>query len=126
MSVQLPLYDKTRDNDVLEGLPASGWGKFTRYLEIAADRYANRQVGWFENGYALRYDREHYVDEFGKLADLRYSDQWHRWWPNSIAIERSEFERVWLNAAQSPAHQLQAQSTEAVSWPTVPPWRARK
>jgi hypothetical protein len=126
MQLKSPLYDKTPDQEILEGLPASSWGKFTRYLEIAEDRYANRQVDWFENGYALRYDREHYVDEFGKLADLRYSRKWHRWWPNSIPIDRAEFENVWSNAAHTPAEPLQTQSKEASSWPAVPPWLAHQ
>ena len=126
MTVQLPLYDKTPDNEVLDGLPASGWGKFTRYLEIATDRYVSRQVDWFENGYALRYDREHYVDQFGMLADLRYSEDWHQWWPNSVPIDQAEFEGIWSSAEHTPALPLQLQSKEAASWPTVPPWLARK
>ena len=83
MPKRLPAYDMTPNQERLAGLPGAAWGKFTRYLEIGLDRYATRQVDWFENGYALRYDRDHYVDEFGTLADLRYSGNWTRWWPDS-------------------------------------------
>jgi hypothetical protein len=91
-------------------------------LEIGLDRYATRQVDWFENGYALRYDREHYIDEFGTLADLRYSSKWKRWWPDSKPIDGSAFERIWSDAADTAAASLQAQSSVRASWPVNPPW----
>jgi hypothetical protein len=112
----------TPNQERMAGLPGATWGKFTRYLEIGADRYATRQVDRFENGYALRYDREHYIDEFGTLADLRYSSKWKRWWPNSQLIDAATFERVWADAAHNAAASLQAQSTERMSWPAKPPW----
>src|SRR5438876_495233 len=119
---QLPMYDMTPNQERLVGLPGATWGKFTRYLEIGVDRHATRQVDWFENGYALRYNREHYIDEFGTLADLRYSSKWKRWWPNSELIDPSTFERIWADAAHTAAASLQAQSSERKSWPTKPPW----
>lgn len=116
------MYDMTPDQERLSGLPGAEWGTFTRYLEVGPDRYATRQVDMFANGHALRYDRDHYIDEFGTLADLRYSSKWTRWWPNSRAIDAAEFERVWVAAGSSVAATLQAQSTMRASWPGLPPW----
>lgn len=117
-----PLYDMTSNQGRLAGLPGSTWGPFTRYLEIGVDRYATRQVDWFANGYALRYDRDHYTDEFGTLADLRYSWKWKRWWPRSQVIDASAFERIWSSAARTDGASLQARSSYATSWPAKPPW----
>jgi hypothetical protein len=123
--VQFPVYERTPGQTRLAGLPGAEWGQFTRYLEIAADRYATRQVDCFENGYALRYDRTHYMDEFGTLADMRYSAKWQRWWPNTEAISEEEFERIWVAATESAGHELQRSDANANPWPE-PPWLTRK
>ena len=117
-----PIYDRTPDQEVLAGRLAASWGKFTRFLEVGPDRYATRQVDVFENGHALRYDRIHYIDEYGALADLRYTAKWQRWWPNSERIDQSEFERIWAGAASNMASLLQEKSSESASWPAQPPW----
>jgi hypothetical protein len=119
---QFPAYSVSPNQERLEGLPGATWGTFTRYLEIGSDRYVTRQVDWFENGYALRYDREHYVDEFGMLGNLRYTGRWKRWWPQSESIEAGAFERIWADAAATAAASLQVLSTERASWPAKPPW----
>jgi hypothetical protein len=83
--------------------PASSWGGLTRYLEVADDQFAARQVEVFDNGNVLRYDRAHWCDAFGPLLGRRFSrkPKWAASFPGSVAIEAAEFERVWQVAQRS-------------------------
>jgi hypothetical protein len=101
--------------------PMRSWGIVIRYFEIGKGGYAVRHVDVFENGYALRYDREHWIDDFGSLANAQYDRvTWERHWGPAPRITAKEFERVWTEAASSPAHQLQLESGADVGGP--PPW----
>ena len=66
------IYQKAPAQGPRESEPLRSWGTFTRYLEIGDDRYAVRHVDVFANGYAVRYDRTHWVDELGMQAGSRY------------------------------------------------------
>jgi hypothetical protein len=99
--------------------PACSWGTYTRYLEIAEDLYASRHVDVFENGYSLRYDRLHWVDDCGMLADALYCA---RSWGPAIGIGPAEFEEVWRAAENSPARQLQLASARMSDCGEVPAW----
>lgn len=118
-------YGKSRENTRTEGLPGSEWGPFERYLAIGDDGYATRQVDVYRNGFALRYDRTHYIDSYSMLADIKFTDKWKKWWPNSSTIEAMEFEKVWNEAASSPANTLQERSSHPQGMPKTPPWLKR-
>ncbi|MBS0515642.1 MAG: hypothetical protein JSS16_09230 [Proteobacteria bacterium] len=87
-----------------------GWGSFVRYIELGDDGFTSRQVDAYENGYFTRYDRKHWEDQFGTLADFRYGETWQKHWGKPIVIARAEFELLWSQAAMSPPFQLRAAS----------------
>ena len=96
-------YEKALDQ--IDQYATADWGPFTRYLEIADDNFARRQVDLYANGCGLRYDREHWVDPLGQLGDVRYalessSEQSRRW--TVLEIGAIEFEAAWENAARAP------------------------
>jgi hypothetical protein len=106
--------------------PMRSWGRFIRYLETAEDLYAARQVDLFENGYTLRYDRSHWVDDCGMLSSARYCKmQWERWWGPAIDIAPAEFEEVWRAAELSAVRQMQLTSEGMSRRGVVPPWLRR-
>ena len=95
-------------------------------MEIGDDRSCLRHVDVYANGYSLRYDRTHWVDGFGILADMRYdARKWVKWWGPLITISPSEFEAVWTAAALSPTWpgQLSSQKTDEMG--KVPIWLRR-
>src|SRR3954468_14620059 len=82
------------------GFQSQSWGPFIRYIEVAEDQLANRQVEVFKNGSILRYDRTHWCDDFAMLTRLKFSrkPKWRVFFPNSETITKTEFEKVWKNA----------------------------
>ncbi len=117
------VYHKAPGQGPLELEPLSSWGVFTRYLEIGDDRYAVRHVDVFANGHALRYDRAHWVDDLGMLADARYRPKtWVRWWGPAVPVTADEFERVWAAAESSPARPLQLATAKMGRWGSIPVW----
>jgi len=78
------------------------WGRFVRYIELGDDGFASRQVDAYENGFLVRYDREHWEDQFGTLADFRFGETWLKNWGEPHLILRTEFEHQWSQAALSP------------------------
>jgi len=116
---------KLHNQGPLESEPLRSWGPFTRYLEIGADKYATRQIDVFENAYALRYDRIHWVDDLGMLADSRYRPKtWERWWGPSISVTEEEFEQVWRSVESSPVWRLQLATAKMGKgmWSPRPTW----
>jgi hypothetical protein len=103
--------------------PVSSWGLFTRYLEVGEDLFATRQVDVYESGDVLSYDRSHWVDEFGMLADAPLNrNRKHGPWGSWVEIGEAEFEEVWKAARASSCWQRQT-STEGMSrLGTVPVW----
>jgi hypothetical protein len=103
---------------------AAEWGEFLRYVEVADDQYALRQVDVFENGNVLRYDRAHWCDDFGMLLGLRFSrkPKWARAFPGAELIEAAEFERVWRAARRSALWHEQGARSRAALWGAKPHW----
>ena len=58
--------------------PLTEWGSFVRYLEIADDGFASRQLDVFVNGCILAYDRESWCDAESRLADKKFDARTHR------------------------------------------------
>lgn len=98
--------------------PTSAWGGLTRYLEVADDQFAVRQVEVFDNGNVLRYDRTHWCDAFGQLLGCRFSrkPKWTKSFPGSEIIEAAEFERAWRAAQRSPLWEQQVALSRAGEW----------
>jgi len=96
-------YFKERGRPLHRDSLAAGWGECTRYVEIADDRYAARQVEVFDECRVLRYDRHHWCDRFGQLIGRLFSRKQKAISArlSAEAIEAPEFERVWLTAQQS-------------------------
>lgn len=110
--------------------PAAHWGQFTRYIEIGEDVRAVRQVDVFENGSLLCYDRAHWLDDFGMLADARINrNRKDERWGHSEEIEATEFESAWTVARASPLWRQQvataqmAQTAALPIWLTIRGWR---
>lgn len=83
--------------------PLSEWGNFTRFLEIAEDGFANRQVDIFVNGCALMYDREFWCDDESSLADMKFDqDRWTESWGPHYEITEKQFEIEWEFAEAAP------------------------
>lgn len=93
------------------------WGTFVRYIELGDDSFVSRQVDEYANGYLSRYDRTHWDDQFGTLANLRFGKAWMRHWGKPIAITRDEFEHKWQDAVNSPINKLKSPSPFG-----KPPW----
>lgn len=67
------------------------WGTSTWYIETDDDLWSTRQIEVYANGRILRYDAEHWHDEYGMLGDQALDAQEFA----SYAIPREEFEQVW-------------------------------
>src|SRR5437879_2522494 len=103
---------------------AADWGECVRYLEIADDRYAARQVEVYKRGHVLRYDRSHWCDRFGLLFLCLFSRK-RKAIEGRIGaqvIEAKEFERAWRMALSSPMWEQQVEQSLAAEWGVAPPW----
>ena len=100
------------------------WGEFIRYLEVADDQFANRQVEVFDNGNVLHYDRMHWCDDFGMLLGLRFSRKakWVAHFPGAEIISPTEFEKTWRLAQRSQLWEDQQCRSRATQWGALPFW----
>ena len=106
--------------------PLASWGTFTRYIEIGDDLHAVRHVDVYANGNSLRYDRFHWADELGMLADIRYDGkQWSKWWGTIVESSPNEFEEVWLVGERSPTRPMQLAGEKMSVMGAVPIWLAK-
>ena len=106
--------------------PMSEWGKFTRYIEVGIDLRANRHVDSFENSYMLRYDRTHWVDSFGFLADARINrNRLTGPWGTSEEISAQEFQSIWTQAGNGSLWKQQLKASRSETMGEVPIWLAR-
>ncbi len=96
---------------------SSAWGNFTRYLEVGSYNFANRQIDVYENGYLTRYNRSHWEDQFGCLADFRFGQNWIKNWSEPQKISSEEFELLWEQAGNSKPMALRKESPSE-----PPPW----
>jgi len=101
-----------------DGLLSHDWGEFVRYVEVAADQFAQRQIEVFDNGHLLRYDRDHWCDEFGQMTGLKFSRQpkWAKFYPHAELITAIEFERLWKVALKSKLWSLQLKRSRVMAW----------
>jgi hypothetical protein len=104
----------------------ASWGRFTRYIEIGDDLYATRHVDSYVNGNSLSYDRSHWIDDYGMLADMRYDEKkWTRWWGPQREISAEDFESVWREATSSPLRVMQSNSAKMLERGGEPIWITR-
>jgi hypothetical protein len=120
------IYTKgSNHNCIIE--PCKSWGAFTRYIEIGDDLYPVRHVDVFANGYSLRYDRSHWFDELGMLAQMRYDKKkWEEWWGPSEETSSQEFEAVWRAGESSPVRSMQLDLELMSEYGHIPIWLARR
>lgn len=117
------LYLKAHNQNPRDYQPMSQWGHFTRYLEIGDDEFAGRHVDLYENGHALKYDRSHWKDRFGMLADMKHDPKkCTQWWGPSVAIDAAEFEAVWKLAEMSTQWAEQVESAKMLDIGRTPVW----
>src|SRR5215468_8783914 len=88
-------YQRSPTQQAYEYKESSSWGTFVRYLELGDDGFPSRQVDEYANGYLTRYDRAHWDDQFGTLANYRFGEAWVRHWGQPQPITREEFEEKW-------------------------------
>jgi hypothetical protein len=110
-------YQRSPPQSAYEFKDSFQWGASTRYIELGDDGFVLRQVDEYENGYLTRYDRVHWDDQFGTLADFRYGKKWIEHWGAPNVITRGEFDAKWTNAAVSPPF-----STRRATSKDPPPW----
>jgi hypothetical protein len=117
-------YEKSPNQEPYIGKLES-WGRFTRCLEVGEDLSALRQVDVFRNGNTLCYDRGHWVDDFGMLADGRINrNRKHGHWGRSSEIPASGFEEVWAAARSSSIWRDQLATAAMSRLGAAPPWIA--
>jgi len=87
------------------------------YVELGDDGFVLRQVDAFENGMLSRYDRAHWDDQFGTLADFRFGPTWLRHWGTPEVIPKEEFEKKWAAAGETAVF-----ATKRPSSRVPPPW----
>jgi hypothetical protein len=118
------LYFKAPGTCIRQDFASSEWGEFVRYVEVADDQYATRQVEVYTSGQVLRYDRAHWCDDFGILLGYRFSrkPKWAVGFPGAEVIDPVDFERIWRGAQKSPQRGEQAARSRAAQWGEHPHW----
>lgn len=98
------LHFKERGRSLHHSYESWGWGPFTRYVEVADDRLAARQVEVFDDGRILRYDRAHPRDAFGQLVMNLFSrkPKWAAGRAGVETIDAAAFDRAWRASLRSP------------------------
>jgi hypothetical protein len=115
-------YSKARGQGPVLGQLES-WGRFTRYLEVGDDLRAVRQVDMFKNGNMVSYDRFHWVDDFGMLADACLNRNRKQGpWGRSREIDAGEFEPLWATARSSPIWRQQVATAQMARLGAGPIW----
>ena len=82
---------------------ACDFGCYCDIVEVLDDQYANRHVVLFDDGRMLRYDRIHWIDEFGRLMGSKFSKK-PKWVKNRNSPEllsALEFDAYWHRALKS-------------------------
>ena len=109
------------------------WGIFTRYFEVGDDLRSLRHIDVYENGNMLAYDREHWVDDFGMLADAQINrNEKNTLFGLSKEISAEEFITVWNDARNSKQWELQKNSShmnqmgKSPIWFSVKHWMPKK
>jgi hypothetical protein len=71
------------------------WGFSNWYLETDQELYPLRQIVVYDNGSVLKYDENHFIDEFGMLPDQSVTEEELKE-SNTLEISKDEFEDKWL------------------------------
>jgi hypothetical protein len=117
-------YFRERGRPLRQDSLADEWGECVRYVEIAEDRYASRQVEDYSRGRVLRYDRDHWCDRYGQLFGCLFSLKRKaiHGRVGVVPIQAQEFERVWRTALGSTMWGQQIGQSLASDWGAVPFW----
>ncbi len=111
-------YFKAPGRCIRQDFVTTEWGEFVRYVEVADDHFATRQVEVFDNGSVLRYDRTHWCDDYGMLLALKFSHKpkWSVHFPGAEQIGGTEFEKVWRTAQRSKIWKRQVGRSRVEQW----------
>src|SRR5262249_39240899 len=112
------MYFKAPGRFLLRDSPAAAWGSFVIHVEVLDDQRAARQICVFGQGRILRYDRNHWCDDFGMLLGLRFSrkPKWQLFFPGAVSMASTEFEDAWRTALRSPFWQEQLARSRKPAW----------
>jgi hypothetical protein len=72
------------------------WGSVTYYFEVGDDLFVTRQIEIYQNGFILKYDKNHLADEYGMLVDKPID-------PGDFepyAIPGEVFESIWESSSR--------------------------
>lgn len=102
----------------MPGAIAANWGPRIWFIEIGDDQEATRFIEKFKNGDCLRYDRDHWCDDYGMLLGLRFSlkQKWRKSFPGATMIDKADFEAQWDAAKKSPLWKLQSDTSRVEKW----------
>ncbi len=111
-------YFKASGRCIRQDFRAAEWGEFVRYVEVADDQHANRQVEVYDNGNILRYNREHWCDDFSMMVALKFSrkPKWAVFFPGAELIAAAEFEKMWRTAQGSELWEQQVNRSRLAQW----------
>jgi hypothetical protein len=110
----------SRTRSFMPGAIAADWGPRIWYIEVGDDQQAVRFVEKFNDGKCLRYDRDHWCDDYGMLLGLRFSlkQKWKKFLPEATLIGKAEFEAQWDAAKASPLWEHQVATSRVEKWGT--------
>ncbi len=74
----------------------NSWGTSTFYFETDNDDNIVRQIQLFENGKALKYDKENLDDDFGGLSDQPLDMEEFE----EFKISQADFEKIWQQTSR--------------------------
>lgn len=116
------LYFKAPGRCIHPDFTTVDWGEFVRYIQVADDQYATRQVEVFEDGSILRYERSHWCDDFGMLLGLKFSrkPKWAVFFPGAELIVGTEFENAWKLSQRSKLWKQQVDRSRVIAWGAFP------
>jgi hypothetical protein len=92
----------------------ASWGGYQYFIEVD-DQYVTRQVKCYENGNVLRYDRNHWCDDFGYMFVGKFSRK-EKAGRGMVALTAAEFEKVWVSALASPLWEEQRARSRQDEW----------
>ena len=87
----LSLYFKRDWNESTGNKLTDSWGHSTYYFETDPNGNVLRQIESYENGNKLKYDQDHFLDDYGGLSDQSLDLEEF----NDFKIEKEEFEKAW-------------------------------
>jgi hypothetical protein len=118
------LHAKAEGRSFMPNSIAASWGPRTWYIEVEESQFATRFIEVFMTGDILRYDQNHWCDDYGQLLGLRFSlhPKWKKHFRAVEIITADAFEAQWQAAKQSRLWNLQIATSRMDRWGQYPSW----